>query len=153
MNTQAAPLNPEPRKVDSLLAHYGESHRHPVNERIHLVAIPAIMISILGMLWALHPWAAYAFVAASLVYYARLQAPALLAIMAAWTVLMFGLVQIMGERLLPISVGLFVGGWILQFIGHRFEGRKPSFFEDIQYLWVGPLFVVVTLLGRAGIRA
>ena len=153
MNTQAAPLDSELRKVDSLLAHYGESHRHPVNEAIHLLAIPAIMVSILGLLWALHPWAAYAFVAASLVYYARLQAPALLAIMAAWTVLMFGLVQIMGERVLPISAGLFVVGWIFQFVGHRLEGRKPSFVEDIQYLWIGPLFVVARLLGRFGIHA
>ena len=54
----------EGRKVDRLLAHYGESHRNPTNELIHLVAIPAIMVSIVGLLYALHPWVAYAFVAA-----------------------------------------------------------------------------------------
>jgi uncharacterized membrane protein YGL010W len=49
-------------------------------------------------------------------------------------------------------VAIFVGAWILQFIGHRIEGKKPSFFEDIQYLWVGPLFVLSKLFGKLGIR-
>jgi len=37
---------------------------------------------------------------------------------------------------------------VLQFIGHKLEGKKPSFFEDVQYLWVGPLFVLRPLLLR-----
>ena len=142
----------EARKVDRLLAHYSESHRNPTNELIHVVAIPAIMVSIVGLLYALHPWVAYAFVAASMVYYLRLKAPVLLAIMAAWTVAMFALVYAMGHHVLPISAGLFVVGWIFQFIGHKIEGKKPSFFEDIQYLWVGPLFVVAWILSRLHIR-
>ena len=142
----------EARKVDRLLAHYGESHRNPTNELIHVVAIPAIMVSIVGLLYALHPWVAYAFVAASMVYYLRLKAPVLLAIMAVWTVIMFALVYAMGEQVLPISAGVFVVGWIFQFIGHKIERKKPSFFEDIQYLWVGPLFVVAWLLSRLRIR-
>ncbi|RZL60475.1 MAG: DUF962 domain-containing protein, partial [Variovorax sp.] len=74
MHTAHAPLAAESgRKVDRLLAHYGESHRHPTNEAIHLVAIPAIMLSIVGLLFALHPWVAYVFLAASLVYYAQLR--------------------------------------------------------------------------------
>lgn len=60
------------RKVDELLGHYGESHRHPVNEVIHFVAIPLIMLSLVGLMYALHPWVAYAFIGASMVYYARL---------------------------------------------------------------------------------
>jgi uncharacterized membrane protein YGL010W len=142
----------EARKVDRLLAHYGESHRNPTNELIHVVAIPAIMVSIVGLLFALHPWVAYAFVAASMVYYLRLKAPVLLAVMAAWSVVMFALVYAMGDQVLPISAGIFVVGWIFQFVGHKLEGKKPSFFEDIQYLWVGPLFVVAWLLRRLGIR-
>ncbi|MDM0045293.1 DUF962 domain-containing protein [Variovorax dokdonensis] len=139
-------------RLDRLLAHYGESHRHPTNELIHLIAIPAIMVSIVGLLYALHPWVAYAFVAASMVYYAMLRAPLLLAIMAVWTVAVFALVHAMGERVLSISAGIFIVGWIFQFIGHKIEGKKPSFFEDLQYLYVGPLFVVVQLLGRMGFK-
>jgi len=151
LNDEPPPGQRPVRRLDRLLAHYGESHRHPTNERIHLVAIPAIMVSIVGLLYALHPWVAYAFVAASMVYYLRLGAPLLLAIMLGWTVVMFALVLAMGDKVLPISAAIFVVGWIFQFVGHKIEGKKPSFFEDIQYLYVGPLFVVVRLMERMGI--
>lgn len=156
MDTQAAPLESTPsatRRVDRLLAHYGESHRHPTNELIHIVAIPAIMLSIVGTLYALHPWVAYAFIGGSLVYYLRLGSPIFVAVMAVWTVVMLAVVHAMGPWVLAISVTLFVVGWIFQFIGHKIEGRKPSFFEDLQYLYVGPLFVADIALRRMDIRA
>jgi uncharacterized membrane protein YGL010W len=151
MDTTAAPLEGTERRLDRLLAHYAESHRNPTNELIHVIAIPAIMFSIVGLLFALHPWVAYTFVGASLVYYALLHSPVLLAIMAAWTVLLVGVATAMGERALMISISVFVVGWIFQFIGHKIEGKKPSFFEDIQYLWVGPLFVVTLALRKLGL--
>ena len=140
-----------PRKVDQLLAHYGESHRNPRNERIHFVAIPLIMLSLVGLIYALHPWLAYAFLAASMVYYARLSA-VFLGTMALLSLVVLGLVMAMGDKVLPISVGIFVAAWVAQFIGHRIEGKKPSFFEDLQYLWVGPIFVVSKLFLKLGIR-
>lgn len=152
MHSTLAPLEGTERKLDRLLAHYAESHRHPTNELIHVIAIPAIMLSIVGLLFALHPWAAYVFVGASLVYYALLHSPVLLAVMSAWTVLSIGLATAMGQRALVISLTVFVVGWIFQFIGHRIEGKKPSFFEDIQYLWVGPLFVATLALRKLGLR-
>jgi len=139
------------RRVDQLLAHYGESHRNPRNERIHFVAIPLILVSLLGLMWAAHPWLALVFVAASLVYYARLSL-AFLAAMAALSVVALALVSAMGSWALPLSAGIFVAAWIAQFIGHKIEGRKPSFFEDLQYLWVGPLFVLSKLFERLGVR-
>ncbi|MES2946204.1 MAG: Mpo1-like protein [Pseudomonadota bacterium] len=152
MSTTTAP-NPDtqPRRVDELLAHYGESHQNPRNELIHFIAIPLIMLSLVGMMFALHPWVAYVFVAASMVYYARLSLVFLLT-MVVFAALMFAVLMSMGASLLPLCVAIFVGAWILQFIGHRIEGKKPSFFEDIQYLWVGPLFVVSKLFIKLGIR-
>jgi uncharacterized membrane protein YGL010W len=139
------------RRVDQLLAHYGESHRNPRNEAIHYVAIPLIILSLLGMLYAAHPWAAYAFVLASLVYYARLSAVFLVS-MAILSVAALAAVYAMGAQVLPISVSIFVAAWIAQFVGHKIEGKKPSFFEDLQYLWVGPLFVLSKLYERIGVR-
>lgn len=98
------------------------------------------------------PWAAYAIVGASLGYYASLRAPVFLLVMVLRTVALWLLVRVAGKWLLPASVAVFVVGWIFQFIGHRLEGRKPSFFEDVQYLWVGPLFVVALGLRRMGVR-
>jgi uncharacterized membrane protein YGL010W len=153
MSTLSETAGPQPqtRKVDQLLAHYSESHRNPRNEVIHFAAIPLIMFSLLGLMSAAHPWIAYAFVAASLIYYARLSmvflaAMALLSFAALW------LVHALGDKALPVSIGLFVLAWIAQFVGHRIEGKKPSFFEDLQYLWVGPLFVLSKLFGKLGIR-
>ena len=138
------------RKVDQLLAHYALSHLDPRNELIHFVAIPLIMLSLIGLLFALHPWVAYAFVAASMVYYARLSVAFLLA-MAVVSGTALALVHAMGDRVLPISAAIFVAAWIAQFVGHRIEGKKPSFFEDLQYLWVGPLFVLSHLFRRLGL--
>lgn len=144
-----------PRQVGRLLAHYGESHQNPKNELIHFMAIPLIMLSLLGMMFALHPWVASLFVAASMVYYLRLSL-VFLGTMVLWSAILLALVHAMGERVLPLSLSLalaiFVGAWILQFVGHKLEGKKPSFFEDIQYLWVGPLFVLSKLFGKLGIR-
>lgn len=141
----------EPRRIDQLLAHYGESHQNAQNELIHFIAIPLIMLSLVGMLFAIHPYVAYAFVAASMVYYVRLSVVFLLT-MLLLSALAIALVFAMGSRVLPISVAIFVSAWIMQFVGHKLEGKKPSFFEDIQYLWVGPLFVLSKLFEKLGIR-
>jgi uncharacterized membrane protein YGL010W len=141
------------RRVDQLLAHYASSHRNPRNERIHFVAIPCIMLSLVGLLYALSPLAALLFLAASLVYYWRLS-KVFLVTMVAITVAMLAIIAGLNAKgvLLPVCVTVFVVAWIFQFIGHRIEGKKPSFLEDVQYLWVGPLFVLSRLFERLGLR-
>jgi len=138
--------------VDQLLAHYGESHRDPRNGAIHCVAIPLIMVSLVGLMYSLHPWVAYAFLAASMIYYARIGSWVFFGAMALVSLGTIALVQALGSALLPVSIAVFVVAWIAQFVGHRIEGRKPSFFEDLQYLWVGPLFVLAKLFARLGVR-
>ena len=141
------------RRVDQFLAHYASSHRNPRNERIHFVAIPCIMLSLVGLLYALSPWAALLFLAASLVYYWRLSKIFLVTMMAI-TVVMLAILAGLNAKgiLLPVCITVFVVAWIFQFIGHRIEGKKPSFLEDVQYLWVGPLFVLSRLFERLGLR-
>jgi uncharacterized membrane protein YGL010W len=151
MSTTTASASPMERKVDVLIAHYGESHQNPRNELIHFFAIPLIMLSLCGLLFALHPWIAYAFIAASMVYYARLSW-VFFGIMCVWSIIVIGLLHAMGSQVLLASVVIFVGAWIAQFIGHKIEGKKPSFFVDIQYLWIGPLFVLSKAMGKLGIR-
>ena len=149
--TRAGPTGNGERKVDALLAHYGTSHQNPRNELIHYIAIPLIMLSLLGMLFSVHPWLAYAFIAASLVYYARLSM-VFFATMLVMSLASVGLLFALGDTLLAVSVSIFVGAWVMQFVGHKIEGKKPSFLEDIQYLWVGPLFVLSRLFGKLGLR-
>lgn len=141
------------RRIDALLHHYGLSHVHPTNEVIHMVAIPAIMLSLIGLMFALHPALALGFFGASMVYYARLSWR-FTGCMLLVSSVMLAVVDALDARgvLVPVSVLVFVVAWIFQFIGHRIEGKKPSFFEDVQYLWVGPLFVLSKGFLRLGVR-
>jgi uncharacterized membrane protein YGL010W len=65
---------------------------------------------------------------------------------------MLGLLSMLPQgTVLPISLVVFVLAWIGQFVGHRIEGKKPSFFEDLRFLLIGPLFVLGFLYRRLGI--
>lgn len=148
---QTSTANGSMREVDRLLSHYGESHRNPTNEKIHLVCIPLILASLVGLMWAASAWLALGFIVASLVYYARLS-PAFLIAMSLVSVIVLGIVSALGEQRLLISLAVFVVAWIGQFVGHRIEGKKPSFFEDLRYLWVGPLFCLSFAFRALGLR-
>ena len=135
------------RRIDELLNHYAQSHLHPTNEGIHFAAIPLIMLSLIGLMFCLHPLVAYGFILASMIYYLRLSLP-FAAAMTVWSAIMLAVVHAMGEQRLYICLAVFVGAWVMQFIGHKIEGKKPSFFEDVQYLWIGPLFVLQPLMRK-----
>ena len=138
----------QPREIDVLLAKYSESHLNHANEIIHFVCVPVIVLSLLGMLWWIHPLAAVATVIASLFYYFKLS-PAFAAGMLAMAGLMLGLLSLMpAQTVLPLSIAMFLVAWIGQFIGHQIEGKKPSFLDDLRFLLIGPLFVLSFLYRR-----
>lgn len=136
------------RQVDVLLAKYAESHLNPTNELIHIVCIPAIVFSFLGLLWALHPLAALLVTLASLVYYFRLSVPFAFGMLLMSGVMLWILSVLPQDDVLPVSLAVFVIAWIGQFIGHKIEGKKPSFFDDLRFLLIGPLFVLAFLYRR-----
>jgi len=138
----------QPRTIDLLLAQYAESHRHPTNELIHMVCVPVIVFSLLGILWSVHPLLALAASAAALYYYYRLSPP-FAAGMLALVLPMLALLALMPPMtVLPLSIAVFVVAWIGQFIGHKIEGKKPSFLDDLRFLLIGPLFVLGFLYRR-----
>lgn len=156
------------RTLGQFLEAYGESHRHPVNQWIHFICVPAIFFSSLGLLWLvpLGAWfgleggAAYWVNGATLVgalaaiFYLRLS-PLILLLMAGWFVLsVLGvmLVQQAGLSLLWVSVAIWVLAWIVQVYGHKVEGKKPSFVDDLIFLLVGPVFVSVEIGAKLGIK-
>lgn len=144
---------------------YGESHQNPQNQMIHKICVPLIMMSVFGMLWAIPiPWAAspialwvnWATIGAvlGLAFYFYLNLVMALGMIVQIAV-MLGVVHAF-ERfgvLLPASVGIFVLAWIGQFYGHKIEGKKPSFFDDLAFLLIGPLWVQRFLYARIGIKA
>jgi len=137
-----------PRPLDSLLATYAESHLHPTNEVIHFVCVPVIVFSLLGMLWAVHPLAAVGLTLLSLVYYLTLSVSFALG-MLLMSGVMLGMLALLPQAWVwQVSLFVFVLAWIGQFIGHKIEGKKPSFFDDVRYLLIGPLFVLSFLYRR-----
>ncbi len=137
-----------PRPIDRLLDQYSESHLNHTNELIHLVCVPLIVFSLLGLVWWIHPLAALAVSLAALAYYFQLSRPFALG-MLAMTAVMLGLLHAMPPlTVLPVSITVFVLAWIGQFIGHKIEGKKPSFFDDLRFLLIGPLFVLGFLYRR-----
>ena len=136
------------RSIDILLERYAESHRNHTNEIIHFVCIPLIVLSLLGILWAIHPVAAIAIILASLYYYSKLSRQFAIG-MGLMSAAMLGLLSLMPDMtVLPLSIAIFVVAWIGQFVGHKIEGKKPSFLEDLRFLLIGPLFVLSFLYRR-----
>ncbi|MCG2586275.1 DUF962 domain-containing protein [Massilia sp. TS11] len=136
------------RAIDSLLATYRESHMHPTNELIHCVCIPLIVFSLLGLVWALHPVLALLVVGGAMAYYLKLSRPFAMGMLLA-SLLSLGILAAMPAlTVLPVSLAIFVLAWIGQFIGHKIEGKKPSFFDDLRFLLIGPLFVLSFLYKR-----
>ncbi|TDR72507.1 DUF962 domain-containing protein [Paludibacterium purpuratum] len=135
---------------------YGESHQHPLNVAIHKFCIPVILFSILGLLSAfplpLNP--AWLLVAAGVGFYLRLSRRMALAMLLLCLLMLLTLAALRraGIDLLQMSVALFVVAWIGQFIGHRIEGRKPSFFDDLRFLMIGPAWTLASLTKHCHIR-
>jgi uncharacterized membrane protein YGL010W len=149
------------RTIDEWLAAYGDSHQNPINETIHRIAVPIIVLDVLGFLHAVPtarlaawlPPLSWLFALATLAFYARLSrglavGMAVLAIVA--LTLVDAVAVKLGAAFVPALVAVFVVTWVAQFIGHSIEGKKPSFFEDVQFLLIGPIWLLADVYRRAG---
>ena len=136
------------RTVHDWLREYSESHRNAVNRRFHFACIPLIVFSVFCALLAIPvggPWLNAASVVALLAlgYYWRLSwrlALGTLFVFAAFYAGALALSLAFGPRLIWVAAGIFAVGWIGQFVGHHVEGARPSFFKDLQFLLIGPLW-------------
>lgn len=144
------------------LSQYADYHRDPRNIHTHFVGVPMIMFAVVVLLsrptWAVGelPVTPALFCAlASSVFYLRLDTRfglAMAAILAAMlAVAQWFAVQSMAVWL-AAGIGLFAVGWVIQFVGHYYEGRKPAFVDDLVGLIVGPLFVVAEWAFALGLR-
>ena len=146
------------RNVADWLGEYGQSHADPTNKLLHWVCVPLIVLAVMGLLWsvpvptgiaAVSPWLNWATLIAvlALVYYAALSIRLALGIAVAFA-LMFAIVSALSALAWPLwetSLVIFIAAWIGQFIGHAAEGKRPSFFKDVQFLLIGPLWLVAAV--------
>lgn len=145
------------------LAQYAAYHRDRRNIATHLVGIPMIVVAVAVLLArptfamlgpvALSP--ALVVVVIATLFYLRLDlrfgvAMGVLLALSLWAAQTCAALST--AAWLAWGLGLFLVGWVIQFIGHYFEGRKPAFVDDVIGLAVGPLFVVAEVAFMAGLR-
>lgn len=126
---------------------YSDSHQDQTNKLIHWVCVPTILFSIIGMIAHFSALLTALLLVLTLIFYARLDlvlavAMSVLILMMAWLI-----------WVLPVGIGFYIGmfilAWIGQFYGHKIEGKKPSFFKDLQFLLIGPLWCMDAYLTKA----
>jgi uncharacterized membrane protein YGL010W len=154
------------RTAAQWLDDYGDSHRNHANKALHWICVPVIAWCVLGLLWSLpfptgirtlHPAANWGSVAvfAALIYYALLSIPLALGAAPLLIAFLWSIDWVDRSSAVPlwsICVSAFVVAWIGQFIGHAIEGKRPSFFKDVQFLMIGPLWLLADIYRRLGIR-
>ena len=145
------------KDLASWLSEYGESHQNSTNKRIHYICVPLIFWSIYFMLYTI-PFpkdkSAYFNVANfvylfALIFWFRLNLKLgifflihglILGYVA--TALQYIVFHKFGENLFYASLIIFFIAWIGQFYGHKIEGKKPSFLKDLQFLLIGPAWII-----------
>jgi uncharacterized membrane protein YGL010W len=142
---------------------YGESHQNETNTRVHWICVPAIFWSIVALFYSIKlpesvgvSWnLAMPILVLVVIYYARLSATLWMGMLlfgAGCLALCYLLEQEAGLPLWAIAVGVFVLAWIGQFWGHRVEGKKPSFLKDLQFLLIGPAWLMHFIYQKLGLR-
>lgn len=153
------------KSVEEWFAEYASSHRHSVNKAIHWVCVPGIFLVMVGLFWALPvpEWMASAgrwlnwatlTALAVMVFYWRLSKPLSLGLglfTGVCLLLVAGYEALAWAPLWSSALVLFVVLWIGQFIGHHIEGKKPSFFQDLQFLLIGPAWLMGFVYQRLGL--
>lgn len=153
------------RTVHQWLSEYGESHNNETNKLIHWICVPAIFFAITGLLYPINlPLfiteqlqlnVAMVVLLLTTIYYLSLS------VKIGIGMLLFGIfclaVCYAAEVFLPIPLWLlslivFVAAWIGQFYGHKIEGKKPSFFKDIQFLLIGPMWLMSFIFRKMGVK-
>jgi uncharacterized membrane protein YGL010W len=143
------------KSVDQWLAEYGESHQNPNNKLLHWICVPIIVVSLVGLLASLpvpgvlrelSPLANWGtlLVALGVIYYFTMSRSLALGMLLFSTLVIASVVWLekLPGALWLACVVLFVLAWIGQFVGHHLEGKRPSFFKDIQFLMIGPLWLL-----------
>jgi uncharacterized membrane protein YGL010W len=152
------------RTVEQWFGEYGESHRNPRNELLHIICVPAIVLTVIGFIWSIpvpaaftgiSPWLNWATIsiAAAIVYYFSLSIPLGVGAAIGLGVLAY-LVRLLDTLAWPLWLTcliIFIAAWTGQFVGHAIEGKRPSFFKDLQFLLIGPLWLLGHLYRRLGI--
>lgn len=148
---------------------YGESHQNEKNKFIHFICVPLIFFSIIGLLSCIPSLSLYKLLPSSLLsyahfgtflvifgllFYVRLSVPITIGmfIVSLLSLIIISLISETGVRVWLVMLIIFTVAWIGQFYGHKLEGKKPSFLKDLQFLLIGPAWILGFLYRKMGIQ-
>ncbi len=149
------------KTLDTWLSEYGESHQNSTNKNIHRVCVPLIMMSLLGMVGEIPSPAileqyslnfSHVIVVLAMLFYLSLSlsfSALMVVVVGPMLVINFFVQKNMAtQQVLTLWIAVFVLSWVGQFVGHKIEGKKPSFFQDLAFLLIGPLWIVAPLFPK-----
>lgn len=156
------------KSIQTWLDEYGVSHQNPVNKTIHWICVPSIFFSIVGLFHSIklpvelangiQLSAAMIILVGVVIYYmvlSRTLAVGMLLFSLACLAGCIGIETVLGPdstvKLWMICIGIFVAAWIVQFYGHEIEGAKPSFLKDLQFLMIGPAWLMSFIYKKLGV--
>jgi len=151
------------RTAQQWLDEYGESHQNPTNKLVHWICVPLIFFSVVGFFYniklpvelapGLQLNVAMVLLMLVTVYYFSLSAPLSIgmALFSLLCLVLWNLIEKAGYTPWQVALAIFVLAWIGQFWGHKVEGKKPSFFKDLQFLMIGPMWLMHFIYKRIGI--
>src|SRR5947208_1529547 len=150
------------KSLEEQMAVYSAYHQDARNKATHFVGVPIIMLSLfIPLAWlrvdlgTFSITAAMVFAAVVLLYYFFLDVVLGMAMLVLNAALIWA-----GDRIAALGVVqgwigfavLFVGGWILQLVGHVFEGRKPALTDNLFQIFVAPVFLCAELAFALGYK-
>lgn len=149
--------------IEPFFLKYGESHQNPTNKTIHWICVPLIFFSLMGLLylipfpidktWYLN-WASILLLA-GLIFYLFHSRTIFLGFVVISFIVLKGVESLTSgfqeNIVFNILLGIFVLAWVGQFIGHKIEGKKPSFLDDAKYLLIGPAWLLHFIYKKFGI--
>ena len=157
------------KPIQNWFDEYAESHQNQTNKLIHWFCVPLIFFSIIGLLASIpadwlrslvtpywQPYLHYGtlLTALGLLFYFRLSLPMAIGILL-FSIVCLQVVVWLKQLSTPlwfISILIFALAWVGQFIGHKIEGKKPSFLQDLQFLMIGPAWLMSFIYRRLHIR-
>ncbi len=159
------------KPVQQWIDEYGESHQNSINKAIHWVCVPLIMLSLLALIskvpfisnqieiFSIYSFSLYLnwttiFLFSCIIFYIRLSYTLSLGmiLIAVCMLFLIDIIKIYDSSVWRLSLSIFVVAWIGQFVGHKIEGKKPSFLEDLQFLLIGPAWLLSFIYSKLGIR-
>ena len=152
------------RTMQDWLDSYSRDHQNPTNQVFHWLCVPPIVWSVIALLWTIPvpasfarpgAWSVLVMVLAFYWYWKRSHRLALglllaFALLGVFTNLLY--YRLGAATLCYVAIAVFVVAWIGQFIGHQYEGRRPSFLTDLSYLLIGPAWLMAKLLRKLGFK-